>query len=228
MLAKTVGLRSVTLNAGILCVGLLLHGSAAAEVFGGVDFPGGAASFADSVVSYNPLFAGGPAPSVANQDSSRALGTPDSSFVSLGSGGRTVLQFTNNALTGSGNSDFDLWVFEVGPDVEDTFVDVSVDGTLWTAVGKVFGATSGIDLDAFGFGTGSLLSFIRLTDDPAEGDASGLTVGADIDAVGAIASVSPAPLPEPGSAALVALGLAAACYCRRRPADGARRGLAGA
>lgn len=224
MLIKTVGLPSASLGAGILSVGLLFSGPAPAEVYGGVNFPGGAASFADSVVSYDPLFSGGPAPAVPFRDTAQALGTPDGTYLSLGSGGRVVLQFTDNALTGSGNADLDLWVFEVGPDVEDTFVDVSEDGSNWFSVGKVFGATSGIDLDAFGFGIDSLFSFIRLTDDPAEGDATGRTVGADIDAVGAISSAPPVTLPAPGSAVLVALGLAAAYCYRRRPSSGSPSG----
>ena len=76
----------------------------------------------------------------------------------------------------------------MGPDVEDTFVEISVEGAVWHPVGKVFGSTAGIDIDAFGFGPGDHFSFIRLTDDGNEGGQTGDTVGADIDAVGAIAS----------------------------------------
>ena len=187
---------------------------------GGTDFPQGAVSFADEVVSYDPL--GGP--SAANQGASNSVGLPDyaggggcsdvstCTFVSLGDGGSITLRFTDNVLTGSDNSDLDLWIFEVGPDVEDTFVEISVDGTGWTAVGKVFGSTAGIDLDAFGFGTSSAFAFVRLTDDGDEGDQSGISVGADIDAVGAI---STRPVPEPGTFAMLALG-AAALSARRR------------
>ena len=187
---------------------------------GGTDFPQGAVSFADEVVSYDPL--GGP--SAANQGASQSLGLPDyvsgggcidlaaCTFVSLGDGGSITLRFTDNVLTGSDNADLDLWIFEVGPDVEDTFVELSADGTGWTAVGKVFGSTAGIDIDAFGFGTSSAFAFVRLTDDGGEGDQSGISVGADIDAVGAI---STRPVPEPGTFALLALG-AAALSARRR------------
>jgi hypothetical protein len=180
---------------------------------GGTDFPQGAISFADAVVDYDPL--GGP--SAANQGAFHSLGLPDyasgggcsdlatCTFVSLGDGGSIALQFIDNVLTGSDSSDLDLWIFEVGPDVEDTFVEVSSDGTNWSPVGKVFGSTAGIDLDAFGFGTSSAFFYVRLTDDGAEGDQSGISVGADIDAVGAI---STRPVPEPGTLALFAVGMA--------------------
>ncbi|MCL5270970.1 MAG: PEP-CTERM sorting domain-containing protein, partial [bacterium] len=124
--------------------------------FHGVEFPGGAASFADAVVSYDPLAWGGPAPTAPYQIASEALGAPDypegptEGYVSLGRGGVIVLRFTDNSLTGSNNSDNDLWIFEIGPDVEDTFVWVSKDGATWDSVGKVTGSTRGIDIGAFG------------------------------------------------------------------------------
>jgi hypothetical protein len=154
-------------------LGLLLSVSASAEIFHGVDFPGGEASFADSVISYDPAFGGGAVPSPGFQNPSEALGAPnfpegvDPEYVSLGAGGRIVLRFTNNALTGSGNSNLDLWIFEIGPDVEDTFVDISKDGLTWFSVGAVTGSTRGVDIDAFGFSTSEFFSFVRLTDNIA-------------------------------------------------------------
>ncbi|MCA9225914.1 MAG: hypothetical protein KDA47_09900, partial [Planctomycetales bacterium] len=66
------------------------------------------------------------------------------------------------------------------------------DGTAFFAVGKASGANGAIDLDAFGFGPNDLFRFVRLTDDASQGSSTGLTVGADIDAIGAISSyVSP-------------------------------------
>jgi hypothetical protein len=187
------------------------------NVQGGTDFPQGAVSFADELVSYDPAISGSGEPTDANRGALHTLGLPDYSggggcasqatceFASLGDGGSITLRFTDNVLTGSDSSDLDLWIFEVGPDVEDTFVEISTDGSNWSAVGKVFGSTAGIDIDAFGFGTSSAFSFVRLTDDGNEGDQTGPSVGADIDAVGAISTRA---VPEPGTLALVALGVA--------------------
>ena len=113
-----------------------------------------------------------------------------------------------------------LWIFEVGPDVEDTFVDISKDGANWFSVGKVAGATAGIDIDAYGFGTSDFFSYVRLTDDTDEGEqGNGQTVGADIDAVGAISSAPPVnQVPEPTTLALLGVALAIAGM-RGRPAS---------
>ncbi len=211
------------LKLALVSLGLLFSVLASAEIFHGVEFPGGIASFADSVVSYNPAFGGGAVPTTPFQDASQALGAPnfpegtDPEYVSLGAGGRIVLRFTNNSLTGSGNSDHDLWIFEIGPDVEDTFVDISKDGSTWFSVGAVTGATRGVDIDAFGFGTSDFFSFVRLTDNIALDATSGTTVGADIDAVGAISTAPPVgTVPEPATLLLVATACAAGAFRRRK------------
>jgi len=200
---------------------------AQATVIGGVDFPGGASSFADAVVSYSPVIIGG-APALADRNPAAALGVPDyggavcavaatCKNVSLGQGGSLTLEFVDNRLTGSGNSALDLWVFEVGADVEDTFVAISRDGVTFFEVGKVFGATAGIDIDAFGFGPADEFRFVRLTDDPLEGGNGGRdNSGADIDAVGAISSRRVQQVPEPQTAWLLALGLAGVAWRRAR------------
>ncbi len=194
---------------------------------GGTDFPQGSASFVDAVIGYSPGIVGGTQPTDPYRGDFNAIGVPDYSgsntcatqgnctFVSLGDGGSITLQFVDNKLTGSGTTGFDLWVFEVGPDIEDTFVDISKDGATWSSVGKVFGSTAGIDIDSYGFGITDLFSFIRLTDDTNEGGQSGNTVGADIDAVGAISTVL-TPVPEPSTFLLLGAGLAGLGFVVRR------------
>lgn len=223
MFAKNSNKLSYSLKGIITCLGLLVSSSASATLFHGVEFPDGAVSFADSVVSYDPAYGGGNQPAATYQDATQALGIPNypegsnPEYVSLGAGGRLVLRFTDNSLTGSGDSALDLWIFEIGPDVEDTDVDISKDGTTWFSVGKVFGSVSGIDIDAFGFDTSDFFSFIRLTDVISEGQTTGTTVGADIDAVGAISSAPPViNVPEPAAFALFGIGLAAVGYKRRK------------
>jgi hypothetical protein len=204
---------------------MLVPGAAHADPFGGVEFPDGVVSFADSVTSYAPAV---PGPSAPHQGPGNALGAPNydgvnscasvasCSFVSLGDGGTLIVEFVDNRLTGSGTAAADLWIFEVGPDVEDTFVWISKDGVTWQDVGKVFGSTRGIDIDSFGWGVNDLFRFVKLTDDTNEGgQGSGGTVGADIDAVGAISSVA-TPVPEPETWAMFLFGAMALALQRRR------------
>ncbi len=163
-----------------------------------VTFPQGDISFADEVVSFRP---GTPKPTEPHLGAQNALGVPDwlagknncrtqseCSFVSLGSGGELVVRFTDNVLTGSGDSEIDLWIMEVGPDVEDMTVDISTDGINWRSVGAIGGGKSGVDIDAYGFGPETAFTYVRLTDDPNKGGRTGPTAGADVDAIGAIST----------------------------------------
>ncbi len=117
-----------------LMAGVVTVAEVRGEEFGGIEFPQGVASFADEVVEYDPHHSGGAVPSNPNfTDPAEALGPPDYSggstgtgSVSLGSGGRLTLKFTNNKLTGSGDSADDLHIFEVGPQVEATAVETLV------------------------------------------------------------------------------------------------------
>lgn len=157
-------------------------------------------TYGDELTDYSPVIVNGE-PTDPYRGGANALGAPDydganscasqdsCTYVSLGDGGSVTLRFVDNFLTGSDNADPDLWIYEIGPDVEDTFVEISADNITWVAVGKVFGSTSTIDIDAFGYGSSSAFSYIRLTDDTDEGGQSGETVGADIDAVEALTSV---------------------------------------
>lgn len=222
---KCTALRSALAGAALA----LLAGAAQADVFGGVEFPGGISSFADAVTDYDP--AAGPsaphlgplnslgAPNYAGVNSCASAAT--CSFASLGSGGTLIVEFVDNRLTGSGSAALDLWIFEVGPDVEDTFVSISKDGIAWHEVGKVFGSTAGIDIDAFNWGISDQFRFVRLRDDPNEGGTGGATAGADIDAVGAISSIA-TPVPEPETWAMFMLGALALGLQRRRAAKAAK------
>ncbi|MBT8442750.1 MAG: PEP-CTERM sorting domain-containing protein [Gammaproteobacteria bacterium] len=222
----------------IVAAFLLVSQPVSAEIFTNVlgnsaDFPAGAISFADQVVDYSPGIVFDPVNNVdvplpAYRGADNALGVPDvdiqavidcgaapsvdnCNFVSLGVGGSLTVQFTDNLLTGSGNADADLWIFEAGPQ-EDTFVDISVDGFNWASVGVYASFALGVDIDAFGFDATDSFAFVRLRDDPAQGNTTGITVGADIDAIGAI-STTVVPGPAAGWLFVSALG---ALAVRRR------------
>ena len=206
------------LAAAALVLAVLPAGTASAVPFGGVEFPDGAASFADQVVSFAP----GANTVPPHNDASTAIGAPDydggaDTYVSLGWGGSLVLRFTDNSLTTSGDADDDLWIFEIGGAVEPTDVDISTDGISWISVGFVGGATAGIDIDAFtasGVVIGAQYSYVRLTDRDARLSGTPFA-GADIDAVGAISSAA-AVLPAPGTLGLAGFSLAALGFLRRR------------
>lgn len=166
----------------------------------------GSVAFADAVVSYSPTTAGGPAPAAGLDQPTAALGAPnytgsgeprpDEGVVSLGNGGELIVRFTDNWLTGSGDSRPDLMIFEVGSS-ERVEVAVSTNGASYTSVGFASATSPKIDLDAFGFDRSSRLAFVRLRDVAGEGSISGDSVGADIDAVGAISSI-PVQIFTPG------------------------------
>ena len=201
------------LRLSLVVAGIAFVPPSHAVMIGGVEFPDGATSFADEAVEFSP----GPDVEKSWLDPTNALGVPDSSGTSLGDDGSLTLQFTDNALTTSGDSNEDLWVFEGGPVVENFGVAVSTDNSSWIDLGVVSGQPSGIDLDAVaGVTQGASYSYVKLTDAPP--NQSGLPYGeADIDAVGAISSAPPVnSVPEPGSLALFGLGLTALGLGSRR------------
>jgi hypothetical protein len=109
-----------------------------AAYYGGVDFPSGVLSFADRVVLYEPDFGDGLLPDIVQQDARQILGVPEQGEMSLGNGGRITVQFMDNSLTGSDDTNKDLWVFEVGGP-EYTLIEISKDGVVWHPVGMVTG-----------------------------------------------------------------------------------------
>lgn len=168
-----------------------------AETFAGILFPAGQISFADEVIAYLPD-ADGAQPTPVHRNPNRALGAPDNAgrgaepidgqtTVSLGLGGTLTVGFTDNLLTGSGDANPDLVIFETG-EIESVGVEISRDGLNYFTVGTVGGLNNEIDLDAFGFGSQDRFSFVRLTD-LRQGNPNNAPLGADIDAIGALSSV---------------------------------------
>lgn len=150
-----------------------------------ITFEVGEAAFADSVTSFSP---GDPMSAQDATQGTLALGLPNyergegiSTAITLGCGGVLQVQFTDNVLVDRPGPD--LHIFEVGPDVEPTFVAVSTDGQAWQDVGQIEGGTASVDIAAVA-DSGDVFRFVQLTDDGE--DCSGNYPGADIDAVGAI------------------------------------------
>ena len=169
-------------------------------------------SFADRVLDYDSgCFLSDPLPN-------GAIGAPDytgnptqlNRFAFLGEGGFIKLAFENNLLTNSGDGTDDLYVFEIGVATES--VDVSVrpldattlarvqaagladaNGDGYYLLGRLAGATSSIDLDALvpGFGPDELKFDAVEVRDIDDRNCSGLTPGADIDAVCALSTLLP-------------------------------------
>jgi len=220
--------------------GALLACSAGnAAVYNGIDFPQGAASFADEVINFNA----GPGPAAAFLESSNSLGVPDVNttnglacaqapsttnckFTSLGEAGSLTLRFTDNVLTGSspsgsltgvGDGFNDLYVVEVGVS-ESTSVEISMDGSTWFNVGNIGGGGGsvgvfnyGFDIDKLGFGFTDSFTYVRVTDLLIDPGTS--PQGADIDAIGAIQTV-----PLPAGVWLLPVGLILIRWMRRRHA----------
>jgi OOP family OmpA-OmpF porin len=159
-----------------------------------VVFPSGAISWADAVVSFTP---GDPAAS-RSRDPNAALGEPDyqgrddaadeATYVSLGHGGELVLEFTDNVLVdGEGP---DLAIFEIGPEVEPMLVAISEDGQNgFIDVGRVEGSTCSVDIAPF-VEPGQRFRFVKLTDAKAGKSNDSEWPGADVNAVGAINTLS--------------------------------------
>lgn len=193
----------------VFALGAVTAGSAtaaSAEVFGGVEFPYGTASFADEVVSFSP----GSDSFSPHNDPSAALGVPDYSgtgtYTALGQSGVLVVEFTDNLLVDQtavedGN---DLYIFEIGPAVEGFTVEISTDGNDYINVGTVSGQPTAIDIGPFVEPEQSF-RFVRLTDD-GDGSSGSPTGGADIDAIGAIGSTA---IPEPAGLVLATPSLLA-------------------
>ncbi len=151
-----------------------------------VDFPLGDMSFADEVVAFSK---GTPSSAERYCQPDQALGPPDyvhdnqdpPGYITLGCGGTLVLRFVDNVLVDVDGPD--LYVFEIGPDVESTELSISRDGKNWLEIGKVSGGTAEIDITAYAKPQDTF-QYVRLRD--LKLACGGGYPGADIDAVGAI------------------------------------------
>lgn len=145
-------------------------------------------AFADSVVSYR---AGNPAPIEKCRNGSLAVGVPnwdglDNQFTVLGRGGELVLYFKDNALVNL--EGVDLYVFELGRYIEETYLSISKDGKAWIEIGKIGGGNAAVDLGD-SIPSYEVFRFVKLKDaatfTPQGKDSY---PGADIDAVAALGS----------------------------------------
>jgi hypothetical protein len=114
---------------------------------GTVTFPLGDLSFADEVVSFQM---GEPHAAPLYSDPKDALGPPDydektdTKYTTLGCGGVLTLRFTDNVLIDVKGPD--LYVFEIGPDIEPTRLEISKDGEQWVDIGEISGGTAAVDI----------------------------------------------------------------------------------
>ena len=175
-------------------------------------------SFADYIIDYSPECPD----NLTDQYmvASDALGVPDNDptdgtpgglgagRVTLGEGGSITVGFSNNLVTNTGNNDPDVWVFEVGSDIEGTTLDFrpfdaattaimiangipDVDGDGFYEFGAIGGSTAFIDLDAVvsGLAFGEIkFDAIKLTD-ILDNQCVMPTSGADIDGICALSSL---------------------------------------
>lgn len=149
-----------------------------------VPIPGGDKAFAARVVEFIP---GSPMTTdPLDTDPEEILGIPDrrgytnGKAITLGAGGVIILEFERLITDGEGD---DIYVFEVGKQIEATKVEVSYDLETWYYVGMCRGATASVDIAAADSEAPGeyKYKYVRLTDCYSE--PSGDYPGADIDAV---------------------------------------------
>ena len=155
-----------------------------------ITIPGGAASCATRVVEFT---AGNPwTTDPLDIDPNEILGAPDrgnesnGKAITLGAGGVIVLEFDIFITDGEG---MDIYVFEVGDNVEATKVEVSSDLVNWIYVGDADGSLCGVDLNGKVPADGKY-KYVRITD--LLTSSSGSYPGADIDAVAGLNAKVPA------------------------------------
>lgn len=208
-LLKKTSLFSMIVLLSILPLVILTLALTQVQTFQGLKFPQGGISFADEVVYYKRDTHSAPFELTSSQGHDNpleALGIPNAQSghrffffgqppkaVQLGPGGILSLKFTDNLLSGNGNSDSDLWVFSSQPLTSPLAVSISQDGTVWHGVGYVDAQQSGVDLDRWGWGNRDFFSYVRLINDFSPESLTPKIQPVAIDAVGAISSIKIIP-----------------------------------
>lgn len=148
----------------------------------------GSLAFATKVAEYR---VGSPSPKRAvDRNPTEALGEPDynasrdTGFVTLGCGGSLTLEFTRSVIVDVPGPD--IYIFEIGPDIEPTQLELSADGNRWINIGKISGGKASVDIQNF-VSPNDRFRFVRLTD--LKSACGGNTPGADIDAVAAVGCI---------------------------------------
>lgn len=104
----------------------------------------------------------------------------DKNFATLGYGGELVVKFTDNVLYDIQGPD--LFILEIGGDIEPVEAYISKDGKDWIFVGRTGGGFSDIDITDYVEKT-DVFRYAKIVD---KGKKGGRWPGADIDAIGAI------------------------------------------
>lgn len=153
-----------------------------------VVFPMGDRSFADEVMERT---VGTPDGGSFSERPEALLGPPrfreegTDAVYTIGCGGSITVVFTENTLIDIPGED--LYIFEVGRDIEAMAIAVSEDAQSWTRIGIVSGGNASIDIGPY-TPAGANYRYVKLVD--LEEVCDGRTPGADVDAIGAIGAAA--------------------------------------
>jgi anti-sigma regulatory factor (Ser/Thr protein kinase) len=180
----------------LMPLGIILGTWRQTAVFQGIYFNRGAKAFADEIVNKNNLIPGHVA--VLGIPNSRRFGflfllASHPNDVTLYPGEQITVRFTDNLLTGSGDSQPDLQIFGENQSPNFLEVEISKDKSKWLSLGRITPPTS-IDIDRFGADKDDFFAYVRLTYPHQNHEQSPSPIY--IDAIGAISSVSLLSIPN--------------------------------